>query len=287
MPLLPFAFEVALRSFCEVMPFGGGSHATLVRVLFPEIQADPNDGVGVAAGLGVALGTVGALQRALGLRLPIAIRGLRSGGPRVERSRSTGAIASFVAGCGVSGVTTWGLGAAIGALSGGASNPLGRAGHAPWPSTPVVTAIGLAVTGTLLATLGGLPARARPDAESGSSFLAWILGGFAHGMAAWLGASRVGAAMIVLAWMGLPLVRAAERAVAMTAPFWALAVAVSGSAAWAMGAGSFVLAVILGAIFGRIGLAALRASGERRIVAWGALWVWPLSIALFSYGRAL
>lgn len=116
------------------------------------------------------------------------------------------------------------------------------------------------------------------------------LAGIAHGLAVFPGASRVGAALTVLLWLGVSAGRAVDLALLITVP--ALLVAAAQGLAW----GSALAGIEAGAIaFGLVltFLAALLAGGalrdltaRRRLPAL-ALWILPLGVALLAYARAL
>ena len=96
-----------------------------------------------------------------------------------------------------------------------------------WGEPPAATGIGLLVTGLALAST--LLARRHPDGAPGLRFAptprptapslpAAALVGLVHGLAVFPGASRVGAALILLLWMGVRPSRAIDLAFLLTVP---------------------------------------------------------------------
>jgi undecaprenyl-diphosphatase len=112
--------------------------------------------------------------------------------------------------------------------------------------------------------------------------------GLVHGVGVAPGASRLGAALVVLLWLGVPPARACDLALAITAP----ALAVEGLralAAPAADAGASVLFAGLLVAFACASATALglRALAERRLLGALSLWVIPLGLATVAYARAL
>jgi undecaprenyl-diphosphatase len=112
--------------------------------------------------------------------------------------------------------------------------------------------------------------------------------GMAQGLAVFPGASRVGAALTLLLWMGVKPARAVELSFLLAVP--ALLAAFFQQAAGGLG-GAAPSLIVLGAVLAFVGAATasevLRALSDRRRVAWLALWTIPLGLATIAYARAL
>jgi undecaprenyl-diphosphatase len=153
-----------------------------------------------------------------------------------------------------------------------------------WSSTPMASGLGLLVAGASLGSLAlaPTPSRDRPP------ILGAVLVGAAAGIAAFPGASRVGAGFALLSWFGVRPRRAVDFALLIAAP--ALAIEASHQT-WHFGVGveigSVVLAMVIAFCACVLAGLALRSVAERRRVSWLALWIVPLGLATMAYARAL
>ncbi len=110
----------------------------------------------------------------------------------------------------------------------------------------------------------------------------------AHGIAAFPGASRVGAALALLVWMGVKPGRAVELAFLLTVPVLLFAFARGGGGtAESLDTSAIVLGLVLAFVGAAVGCEAVRSLAERRRVAALALWTIPLGLATIAYAHAL
>jgi undecaprenyl-diphosphatase len=157
----------------------------------------------------------------------------------------------------------------------------------PWRASPTAAGLGLCVSGLALASVGLVPRggrRAASTSSGGLSLVGAALAGFAHGLAVFPGATRVGAALTVLLWIGVQPMRAVELALLLTVPALVLEGARGlGALDPALGA----LAASVAFIAALLGSEALRGLTRRRRVGALALWILPLGLAMLAYARAL
>jgi undecaprenyl-diphosphatase len=111
----------------------------------------------------------------------------------------------------------------------------------------------------------------------------------AHGAAAFPGASRVGAALTLLLWLGLRPGRALDLALLMTIPslLATFARAAFGPSPSGAPLGVISLGLVIAFVSTAIGVAVLRSLAARRRVGVLALWIIPLGLATIAYARAL
>ncbi|WP_437991815.1 undecaprenyl-diphosphate phosphatase [Sorangium sp. So ce145] len=177
------------------------------------------------------------------------------------------------------------LGAAVSLIVAAALRPY----VAPWRDAPLAVGLGLLATGAALASTALAPRRDGRDETDAPSIAGALAAGAAHGVAALPGASRVGAALVVLLWLGVRPARAVELALALSLP----ALLVSGLAEArafhgpAPGAGAVALGLLAAFVSAAAAASALRALAERRRVGALSLWVVPLGLAMVAYARAL
>jgi undecaprenyl-diphosphatase len=266
-----------LGGFAEALPISGSAHGALAR-----LWLDPGAG---AAGLAALLqvGTAVALAAAArGRLLPALSEGVRAVARPTLFRASPGA-----------------RDAAVLAVASGASlltSALVLPRVELWSEAPFAVGLGLLVTGLgLLSTLAvrrvhgppkpprgpaagtSNPGQARGPVPLGPPSLgAAILVGAAHGFAVFPGASRVGAALTVLLWLGVRPGRAVDLALLLTVPSLLVAAAqgLSGAgASIALEAGAAVMGLVLAFLGAAVAASALRRLVERRRL--GALALWP------------
>ena len=180
-------------------------------------------------------------------------------------------------------------GSAASLLVGAALRPYVEA----WASAPFAVGLGLLGTGAALASTALAPGpssegRAGPQARAEAPSLAGVvLAGVAQGLAVAPGASRVGAALVALLWLGVRPGRAVELAFLISVP-GLIAAGLRGVGALGQAGADFAVAGFLIAFLSAsLGAAALRALVERRLTGALALWVVPLGLATLAYARAL
>jgi undecaprenyl-diphosphatase len=284
MSLLPASHAVvlaALEGFAEALPLSRSGHAAAAQ-----IWIDPGSGAASRTlDLGVALALAVASRGRLATALGEGVRAIAR--PALFRSSPGARDAARVT-----------LGVLVSLLVEHAVAPRVEL----WRASPSAAGIGLLVTGVALASTRFAPSTAALDDEDTASAgaageapaaAAMVLVGAAHGLAVFPGASRVGAALVLLLWLGARPARAVDLALVLTIP--SLFVAAREGAASATRAASALApdlpALLLGTLFAfaatSLGAAALRALLGRRGLPALALWIVPLGLAMMAYGRAL
>ena len=286
MPLLHASHAVvlaALQGFTEALPLSRSGHTAAAH-----LWLDPGSGVASLApalDLGVALALAVASRARLTTALSEGVRAIAR--PALFRSSPGARDAVRVT-----------LGVLVSLLVEHAIAPRVALFH----SSPSAAGIGLLVTGIALASTGLAPhlkdlgdedATSPGPAGEAPSATAMMLVGAAHGLAIFPGASRVGAALVLLLWLGARPSRAVDLTLLVTIPSL-LGAAIEGAASAAGEASALAPetpALLLGALFAfaaaSLGAMALRALLARRGLAVLALWIVPLGLAMLAYGRAL
>jgi undecaprenyl-diphosphatase len=278
MPLLHLVVLAALQGAAEALPVSPSGHAAVARLWFSPGAAGP--------GLEVVL----HLATALALGIAARKRLLSALG---EGVRAIARPALFQASPGARDAVVLVIASAVSLGTASLVAPRVARLH----DAPLATGLGLLVTGVGLASTRWTR-RGRPGAHRGTTtatretplLLLAALVGVAHGLAVFPGASRVGAALIVLLWLGARPSRAAPLALALTLPslFFASARGLArGADLSRIDPGDLALGLVV------TFLAALLASGvlsrlvERRRLPILALWLVPLGLAWLAYARAL
>jgi undecaprenyl-diphosphatase len=117
-----------------------------------------------------------------------------------------------------------------------------------------------------------------------------LLVGLAHGLAIVPGCSRIGAAFVVLRWLGVAQWRAAELALMVSVPVMELGGArlvLERPDFSALDASQMTLAMLLSFVAAALGASWFKALCERHRAAALSLWLVPLSLAILAYSRAL
>jgi undecaprenyl-diphosphatase len=279
-PLFHLAVLAALSGLTEALGVSASGHDVAARLWLDALDArTPAAAFGGALPLGAALGLAVAARRRLAEALAEGVRAVAR--PALFRGSPPAHEAMvLVIGSGVSLVT----GAMV----------------APrvemWRESPTATGVGLWVTGLALASTALAPRPARslrppagaPDGGLRPSAAGAVMVGMAHGLAVFPGASRVGAALTLLLWMGVKPARAVDLGLLLAVP--ALLVAFFQQAAGALGGASpslMVMGLVLAFVGARVASEVLRSLGDRRRVAWLSLWTIPLGLATIAYARAL
>jgi undecaprenyl-diphosphatase len=107
----------------------------------------------------------------------------------------------------------------------------------------------------------------------------------AHGLAVLPGASRVGAALVVLIWIGMRPSRAVELSFLLTVP--SLIVAFARGARGGLDPTVTAVAIAVAFLAAIVAAGVLRGMLERRRLSTLALWTIPLGLAMLAYARAL
>ena len=269
MPLLHVAVLAALQGLTEALPVSRSGHGVAAQ-----LWLDPGvAGLPPILHLGTALGLVLAARQRLAAALGEGVRAIA----RPALFRGSPAAHDAV---------TLLVGTVVSLLVSAATLP-----HVEmWAASPTATGAGLCVGGLALAStllvprpLGPLRLRAtRP----GPSLAAALLVGVAHGLAVFPGASRVGAALTVLMWIGVRPGRAIDLAFLLTVPSLLLGFAQQ-HAAHGIDAGVIAFGLVLAFLGALIASGALRTLVDRRHLGALALWNIPLGLALLAYAHAL
>ncbi|WP_437589870.1 undecaprenyl-diphosphate phosphatase [Sorangium sp. So ce1000] len=260
----------AVQGAAQALPISATGHGAAARLW---LRATDSDGWVVAA---QALAAAAALALAVRRRL---VRALGEGARAIARP------SLFRASPPARDAARLALGAAASLVVAAALRPY----VAPWRDAPLAVGLGLLATGAALASSVLAPQRDDRDEVDAPSLAGTIAAGAAHGVGALPGASRVGAALVLLLWLGVRPARAVELALALSVP----SLLVSGIAEArafhgpAPGAGAVALSLLAAFLSAAAAAAALRALAERRRTGALALWVVPLGLAMVAYARAL
>jgi undecaprenyl-diphosphatase len=155
-----------------------------------------------------------------------------------------------------------------------------------WAEAPIALGLGLVVTGTALASTALAPQATGGTRAKAPSPLGMAAAGLAHGIGVAPGASRLGAALVVLLWLGVRPARALELALMMTAP----ALIAEGIRALGPPAGAadvLIAGLLVAFLSASLAASTLRFLVERRLTGALSLWVVPLGLATVAYARAL
>ncbi|AUX48974.1 undecaprenol kinase [Sorangium cellulosum] len=260
------AVLAAVQGAAQALPISATGHGAAARVWLgaASFGAWLDAAQDLAAAAAIALAVRRRLLAALGEGLRAALR------PSLFRDSPPARDAALLAAAAAASLVVAAL-----------VRPAGAAAAAP-----LAAGLGLLATGAALASTALAPPRAAADAPSLAGMIA---AGAAHGLAALPGGSRVGAALVVLLWLGVRPARAVELALALGLPAL-LASGLAGVVAPhgpAPAAGAAALGLLAAALSAAAGAAALRALAERRRTGALALWVVPLGLAMAAYARAL
>jgi undecaprenyl-diphosphatase len=270
MPLLHVALLAALQGLTEALPVSRSGHGVAAQLwLDPGVAVS---GLEPVLHLGTALGLLVAARGRFAAALGEGVRAIAR--PALLRGSPAAHDAVVLL-----------VGTVVSLLVSAATLPRVET----WAASPTATGAGLCAGGLALAStllvprpLGPLRLRAvRP----GPSLVGALLVGVAHGLAVFPGASRVGAALTVLLWIGVRPGRAVDLAYLLTVPslFLAFARTVHGG----LDAGTLVLCLVLAFLGALIASGALRTLLERRLIGALALWNIPLGLAMLAYAHAL
>jgi undecaprenyl-diphosphatase len=259
----------ALQGVTEVLPVSRSGHAAVARIfLMPGEGASLLEGV-LHLGTAVAIGVLA--RRRLAEALAEGVRGIAR--PALFKTSEGAHDAAVLA-----------LASFASLLVGALLKPYMEV----WGSAPVAVGMGLIVMGIGLASVGLAPRPHRSAPTLGGALAV----GVAHGLAAFPGASRVGAALLLLLWLGVKPGRALDLSLLLTAPGLVLAFAqaalgMRGAADAGIDMGTAALGLVIAFVSAAIGAAAIRALLAKRRVGALALWMIPLGLATLAYARAL
>ena len=267
--MLHVALLAALAGVTEALPVSPSGHGALAR-LWIEPGAAPSHMEALMA-LGAALGLTVAAWRRLAAAAGEGVRAVARPALFGASQAARDALALLV-------------GSAVSLLVSAVTLP--RVDM--WLTSPTAVGLGLCASGLAIASTALAPRLAAHEAGSarpGPSLVGAALVGLAHGLAVFPGASRVGAALTVLVWIGVKPSRAVDLALLLTVP--ALLVAFARGAQTAASATTVALVLSLAFLGAIVATEALRGLVVRRRLGALALWTIPLGVAMLAYARAL
>jgi len=265
MPLVTIALLAVIEGLAEVLPISGSGHGEVAR-----LWLEQGSGAGALEPI-LHAGTLAALVVLVRRRLRIAIgEGVRAiARPELFRTSPAAHDAAVIA-----------LAVAASMAAAAAARPFAEV----WNRTPIAIGCGLLATALAVASTALAP---RGRVESPSLFGAALVGA-AHGLATFPGASRVGAALTLLLWLGVRPTRAVELSFLVTIPTLAVSL-VQGLAGARTGIdlGAAALGVLIAFLAASIAGAMVHALSDRRRLALLSLWLVPLGLATIAYARAV
>jgi undecaprenyl-diphosphatase len=155
----------------------------------------------------------------------------------------------------------------------------------PWQITPVATGFGLLLTGLLV----GTTYLASPERNTEPSVPLALVLGLGHGMGALPGGSDIGAALVLLAWMGINNELALDLALLLsgaTLLLKCLFAFQSGVVLPDIPPAVLVMGLVTAFLGTTVAIGATRMLLEKRALALMAFWIIPLAFALLAYSRA-
>ncbi len=271
MPPSHVAVLAPLQGLTETLPISRSGHAVVAR-MWLEAGA-PATALSAILHLGVAVAFVAVARRRLFDALGEGVRAVSR--PTLFRGSPSAHDAVVVA-----------VGAAVSLVAGALALPQVDA----WRESPTATGVGLCVTGLSLASTAMIPrslGRAGGRRIVVPSLAGTVVVGLAHGLACFPGASRVGAALTVLLWMGVEPDRAVDLSFLLTVPALLVACARGAFGRAPLDAGTVALGLVLVFVSAAVASEALRSLAERRRLGVLSLWMIPLGLAMLAYARAL
>ena len=272
MPPFHVAVLALLQGLTEALPVSRSGHGVVARLWLegPATERAPATALEAVLHLGVALAFLVVARRRLfgalgeGVRAvsrPTLLRGSPSAPDAVVLAVAT--VVSLIAGGLTFSASTCGASRPRRPASGSAS-PAWR-----WPAR------------CWIPRSGGRRLTATP------SLAGSVVVGLAHGLATFPGASRVGAALTVLLWMGVKPGRAVDLALLLTVPSLLVAFGRGAFGRGPLESGTVALGLVLVFVSAAVASEVLRSLVERRRLGALALWTIPLGLAMLAYARAL
>jgi undecaprenyl-diphosphatase len=268
----------ALQGFTEVLPISRSGHGAVARMwLTADGTASALEGV-LQLSTAVAAGVVA--RRRLAAALSEGVRGIAR--PSLFKTSPAARDAAVIV---VASVMSFLVGALV------------RPYVEPFSAAPLAVGLGLVTTGVAIASVAFVPKshvlKSHPEAPS---MLGAAAVGVAHGLAAFPGASAVGAALTMLLWLGVKPGRALDLSLLIAIPALAAAFARAlasarsagvGASAEDLPLGTIAMGCVIAFLCATLAGSALRALMARRRLGALALWVIPLGLATLAYARAL
>jgi len=257
----------ALEGLTRVLPLSDSGHRLVAQVWLGQAR-----GLGALPPLteiGCLVALVLAVRRRLATALSEGIRGIAKPGVLQETDGGRDATALVLAAI-VALVTELPL------------RPLAAAAN----DVPLVVGVGLLATAAgLLSTLLAPAPRLTSPSAAGA-----LLVGLAHGLAVVPGVSQIGAAFVMMRWMGLSGYHAAELSMLITIPVLLLRTSLlvfEGLDVGALPVAQIALAVVVAFVTASLAASWWRSLADRGRTPWLSLWLVPLALAVLAYGRAL
>lgn len=264
MPLFHVVLLAALQGAAEALPISRSGHGVVAR-----LWLEPGGAAGALEAvlhLGTALALAISARKWLFSALGEGVRAVAR--PALFRESPAARDAAVIA-----------LGSAASLATAAVAGPRVEV----WGDSPIATGLGLLVTGLALGSTALAP---RAELEAPSPFGAVVVG-IAHGLAVFPGASRVGAALTLLVWMGVKAGRAIDLAFALTIPALLVAFARGLGGRAGLDAGTIVIGTLLAFLTAAAAGSGLRQLAAKKRIGALALWIIPLGLAMLAYARAL
>lgn len=267
MNLVDAVAHAALEGLTRVLPLSDTGHRLVGQMWLGESR-----GLGALtrlAEIGCLLALVLTLRGRLGAALSEGIRGIAK--PAVLQETDGGRDATALV-----------LAAIVALVTELPLRPLATAAN----EVPLVVGVGLLATAAgLLSTFLAPAPRYTSPSPAGA-----LLVGLAHGLAVVPGASQIGAAFVMMRWMGISGWNAAELAMLVTIPVLGLRtslLAFRGLDLSALPVAQIALAVVVAFVTASLAATWWRSLADKSRTPWLSLWLVPLALAVLAYGRAL
>jgi undecaprenyl-diphosphatase len=272
MSLVTVVLLAALKGLSEVLPISGSGHGAVARLWLEASVPGGLDALLLLAPLAaVALAARKRLANALG-----------------EGVRAIARPELFTTSPGAHDAAVVAIATAVSLLVSALVRPYVEL----WAEVPVAVGVGLLLTALSLASTALIPRSTdakgpRPEAPT---LVGAGLCGLAHGLSVVPGASRIGAALTVMLWLGVSAPKALEVAFLITVPALLaslLGQLVAGRSFGGIDAGACALALLVAFLAASAAAAALQDVIARGKLTLFALWLVPIGLATLAYARAL
>jgi undecaprenyl-diphosphatase len=267
MELMDAVAHAALEGLTRVLPLSDTGHRMVAQMWLGESRGLVS--LTRLAEIGCLLALVLTLRRRLGAALSEGIRGIAK--PAVLQETDGGRDATALVLASIAALAT--------------ELPL-RPFAAAANDVPLVVGVGLLATAAgLLSTMMAPAPRFTSPTPVGA-----LLVGLAHGLAVVPGVSQIGAAFVVMRWMGISGWNAAELAMLVTIPVLGLRAGLlvfRGLDLSALPFAQIALAIVVAFVAASLAASWWRSLADKSRTPWLSLWLVPLALATLAYGRAL
>lgn len=265
MPLVEIVILAVVQGTAEALPISRSGHDAAAAIFVEGLGA--RSAIADAAAVAAAIAFLVIARRRLGAAIAEGVRGV---------ARPT----LFLVSPAARDAALLGVAVTVSMLASAIVGPMVEG----FRDAPLASGLGLLVTGLALLSTRLAPA---PHSDAPSLTGATLVG-LAHGLSVFPGASRVGAALVLLLWLGVRPARALELAFVLTAiTLLASAAPALVASAHALDAGAMVLASVLTFTTAAFASSALRSLLEKKRTFALAAWIIPLGLAMIAYARAL